>query len=552
MEIKPHNICLRLLIVTAFAYVVSCSDEVIDEHIKDIDKSEPLGGIIIGSSSNENRAWTGWDLQKQFVITKVGFAPCVNYEKQVELGLFEAANDSTFFDAVPIAMIKENANSNEMHYLDVKCSRRFRYVRYVGPAGLQSKIARIEFYGYEGGGGISEYYQVTNLPTVVINTENSADIDSKTEEVKSHIYIISDSGRSILSSSAGVRGRGNKSWEFPKKPYRIKFTEKQAVLDSPTKAKKWTLINNYGDKTLMRNILAFEVSRRVGMHYTPFCVPVDLIVNGEYQGCYQLCDQVEVGPGRVDAKNGFLIEIDGYSDREKVNFMSKMNIPVTVKYPDDDAITSEQLSFITDYFNKMESAVFSESFSDEVTGYRKYLDIESFLRNFIIGEFCGNTDTFWSLNMYKNDKDGVLFTGPVWDYDLAFENDYRTYPINELNGYIYATSGSVAGGALRDLVTRIINEDETAHARLVELWKEVKPSLLSLCDYVDETAEILEESQKLNFRRWPILNEMVHGNFQATGSYEAEVKTIKDYIRNRLKRMDELLEKKSVTILNGN
>ena len=103
----------------------------------------------------------------------------------------------------------------------------------------------------------------------------------------------------LLSEPGTIRERGNYSRNFPKKPYRIKFDSKQHVLDAPAKAKKWTLINNYGDKTLMRNMLAFEISRQLGMPYTPYSKAVDVLLNGEYKGCYQLCDQVEVNKKRV-------------------------------------------------------------------------------------------------------------------------------------------------------------------------------------------------------------------------------------------------------------
>ena len=100
--------------------------------------------------------------------------------------------------------------------------------------------------------------------------------------IKSNVYIVSDAGKSLLSAAeTEIRGRGNASWDFPKKPYKIKFADKQSPLGAPAKDRTWTLINNYGDKTLMRNILAFEVSRRVGMAYTPFCTPVDVILNGD-------------------------------------------------------------------------------------------------------------------------------------------------------------------------------------------------------------------------------------------------------------------------------
>ena len=486
--------------------------------------------------------WVGLDLGEKYVVTRVGYAPRVTQEGRVDLAVIEGANNSDFSDALPIGVIKGKAASGEFSYLDVHCSRGFRYVRYVGPSDARCNIAELEFYGWKGEGSDARFYQVTNLPTVVINTQNARAITSKTTYVPSNVYIISEGGTKLLSTSnTGVRGRGNASWGFPKKPFKIKFEEKQSVPGSPTADRKWTLINNYGDKTLMRNILAFEVSRRVGMAYTPFCTPVDVILNGEYQGCYQLCDQVESGEGRVPAKGGYLVEIDAYAYSEQKYFYSAQGIPVTVKHPDYDNIKPDEFAFIQDYFAQMETAVFSSSYKDAAKGYRKYLDLDSFLRNFIVGEFCGNTDTYWSVNMYKDGKTGPFFTGPVWDYDLAFENDNRTYPINNIKDWIYCTKGSVAADAVRTMVSRIVKQDAKAHERLVELWSEAKPSLENLNDYVDETAALLDESQELNFRRWNILGSYVHQNPKVYGSYSAEVDAVKNYITRRLTRFDELV-----------
>jgi hypothetical protein len=295
----------------------------------------------------------------------------------------------------------------------------------------------------------------------------------------------------------------------------------------------------------MRNILAFEVSRRVGMSYTPFCHPVDLIVNGEYRGCYQLCDQVEAATGRVPAKDGYLIEIDAYASGEEVWFTSYKGAPVTIKHPDEDDITQEQRNFIKNYFNSMETAVYASNYTDPTSGYRKYLDLDSFLKNFIVGEFAGNTDTYWSVYMYKDAADGKLYTGPIWDYDLGFENDERTYPINNIGDYIYAAKGSVASESVRTMVTRIVKEDPAAKARLLELWTAARTegSLNTLADMVDEKEQLLQQSQELNFKRWKILDTEVHENFQALGSYSAEAGTVRTYIKSRLESLDKLIRK---------
>lgn len=510
--------------------------------IRTLDRTK-LSGTPIGSMSGK---WAGADLGDRCVIKRFGYCPVPMKEKSTELAIIEGANSPDFSDALPIAMIKESYASEGMRYVDVDCSRGFRYVRYVAPAGENCNLSALEFYGLTGEGDDSQFCQLTNLPTVVINTEGAEEITSKENELSSTVYIISENGTDLLATQeTGVRGRGNASWTFPKKPYRLKFKSKQSPLGAPASAKKWTLINNYGDKTLLRNIVAFEISRRVGQSYTPFCTPVDLVVNGEYRGCYQFCDQVEAAAGRVEAKDGYLIEIDAYASGEEVWFNSAEGMPVTIKHPDEDDITSEQRAFIQTYFNSMETTVFADNFTDPVTGYRKYLDLDSFLRNFIIGEFAGNTDTFWSVYMYKDSADGKLYTGPAWDYDLALENDKRTHPILSLSDYIYCTRGSVASSAVRKMVSRIVKEDPAAKERLVEIWTEAcsEGRLSEINAFVSETASLLEESQRLNFMRWPILNEKVHQNIQALGSYPAEVQTVKNYLERRLEHFDGLVRK---------
>ena len=496
------------------------------------------------ASYDRSRTWVGLDLGTKHIITKVGYSPRVSQESRVVLALIEGANQADFSDALPLAIIKQKGNTRQMDYIDINFSRGVRYVRYVGPNDARCNLAELEFYGYPGDGNDSQFYQLTNLPTVIVNTEKAKDITSKETYLNSNVYIVSEGGKNLLSTSGtGIKGRGNASWGFPKKPYKIHFADKQSPLGAPAHDRKWTLINNYGDKTLMRNILAFEVSRRIGMAYTPFCAPVDVVINGEYQGCYQLCDQVEVGVNRVPAKDGYLIEIDAYNSTEDVYFYSSKGMPVSVHYPDSETITSAQKSFIQTFFGSMETAVFSSNYKDATNGYRKYLDLDSFLQNFIVGEFCGNTDTYWSIYMYKDGSQGKFFSGPSWDYDLSFENDGRTYPINNINDYIYCSKGSVASDAVKQMVTRIVKNDSAAKARLAEIWDQKKDSLADLNNYVDQTAALLEESQELNFKRWPIMNSTVHQNPRVEGSYAGEVNRVKDYISTRLTKFNQLVHK---------
>ena len=516
------------------------------------------------ASFERSMTWVGLDLGEKHVITKIGYAPRSGYGDRVETAIIQGANRHDFLDAVPIYVIKEAATSGKMTYATINCSRGFRYVRYVTPHDKRCNLAELEFYGTKGEGNDSQMYQITNLPTVAINTNGAVEITSKETEVTSTVYVIGDKGRYMHSDDkTGVRGRGNASWSFAKKPYRLKFNKKVQLLDAPAEAKKWTLLSNHSDKSLMRNILAFELSRRVGLEYTPYCQPVDVILNGEYRGCYQLCDQIDVREGRVDITEmkpedntgealtgGYLIEIDANAGSEPCNFWSNKGIPVTIKSPDDDKITSQQKKYIKDCFNNLETYVFSDSFTNEDWSYRKYIDIDSFLKHFLVGELSGNTDTYWSTYMYKKRGDDKLYTGPVWDFDIAFDNDKRTTDVlKNPSGFHYATDvASAAGGSnMKNFVTRIVVSDPVANARLKEMWKELRDSGVitpeSLVQYIDETEKMLDESQKLNFKRWKILNSIFHENFQALGSYEAEVGTVRNYMSKRVTDLDKIINR---------
>ena len=234
------------------------------------------------ASWERSYTWVGLDLGQPCVITKVGWSPRNDGlgPGRVVLGVFEGANREDFMDGVPLYIITDKGTIGQISHAEVDCSAGFRYVRYVGPADARCNIAEVEFYGHAGEGDQSRLSQLTNLPTVSIHTLDSVIPYDKENDITAQITIISDNGAKLLSAPGGIRERGNASRTFPKKPWRIKFDKKQNVLNAPAKAKKWTLINNYGDKSLMRNLLAFELSRRMGMPYTPFGAAVDVVLNG--------------------------------------------------------------------------------------------------------------------------------------------------------------------------------------------------------------------------------------------------------------------------------
>ena len=501
--------------------------------------------------------WVGLDLATPHVISRVGWSPRNDGKgpERVKLGIIEGANRADFLDAVPLYLIDQAGVIGQMHYADVHVSKGFRYVRYVGPNDARCNIAELEFYGQSGQGDDTQFYLPSGLPLVVINTVDAVEPYDKVNDIASYVRII-NTDHSFVMDSATTRLRGNASTQFPKKPYRIKFDSKQQPLDAPAKAKKWTLINNYGDKTLMRNLLAFHISQQMGMPYTPYGRAVDVILNGEYKGCYQLCDQIEVNKNRVNIDEmedtdisgealtgGYLWEIDAYAYEEKSWFNSNHNIPVTIKSPDEDDITPEQSQYIRDFFNAMEADVYGSHFAHPDNGWRRLLDAETFLKHFLIGELSGNTDTYWSVYQYKKRGEDKAYTGPVWDFDIAFDNDYRTYPLNNKSEFVCFSGGSVAGD-MGTFVRRIVLQDPNTMTELKSHWQAGRHHHITaeeLCQWIDSMALAMDRSQQLNFMRWDILRRQEHMNPVARGTYAAEVAYLKDYITKRVEWMDRRL-----------
>ena len=503
------------------------------------------------ASYERTYTWVGLDLGSKHVITKVGWSPRNDGlgEGRVRLAVFEGANQPDFMDAIPLYVNDKTGTIGTMDYADVDCSVGFRYVRYVGPNDSRCNVAEVEFYGYKGEGDSTQLYRPTNLPCVVIHTKNNQDPYDKVNYIESMVTILGADG-SVLRDTAGLRLRGNASINFPKKPYRIKFASKHKVLGSPAKAKNWTLINNYGDKTLMRNIVAFRVSEACKMPYTPFCRAVDVLVNGEYKGNYQLSDKIEVKKGRVDIdemtpndlvgnalSGGYLWEIDGYANQEPSPYYSPQGMPITIHSPKDDEIVPAQRAYFESYFRALEERVYKSSANDST--WRQYIDYPSFARYFLTNEVCGNPDMIWSCYMYKKRNDTKAYTGPVWDFDIAFDNDYRIYPASNHTQFIFAGASNAESFA-----RHIVFADQRTRDEMLEYWHQARNNGISveeLIAFVDNTAAELDASQQLNFIRWPILNQKVHMNPVALGTYNGEVIRLKEFLRMRIKWMDSKL-----------
>lgn len=384
-------------------------------------------------------------------------------------------------------------------------------------------------------------YTFTGLPIFYLETE--APVVSKDEYVKGKITIDANSRYEqtpVTAVQMEMKGRGNSTWGMPKKPYRIKFDKKTALLGMPG-AKKWVLLANFADKTLMRNYLALEIGQRFEAAYAPRARYVEVILNGEYLGNYLLTDQIEIGETRVnipelkesstDISGGYLLEVDERLDAPNW-FRTLLNVAFTVKSPEN--ITPAQFNYIKDYVQQIEYALYNPNFTDSATGYTKYINTETFINWYLVNELLKNNDAvfFSSVFMYK-DRNAKLSMGPIWDFDLAVGNaNYNGN--NDPRGWWVKQSV---------WINRLF-DDPAFVKKVKDRWNILKETQVSsLYTFINETGVYLKYSQKENFKKWDVLYNYTWPNPVALGSYDAEVQHMKDWLSQRISWMDNEINK---------
>ena len=525
------------------------------------------------STTYDTRQWVGLDLGSPHVITRISYLPSSSSDgpDRMLLSLFEGGNDPSFMDAIPLYLISQTPTTKGATSVDVNVSRGVRYIRYVGSAGSFCNVAELKFYGHEGEGDDSQFYQITNLPTLSIHVQDDIMPQNRGEDFESQSVLIYEDGKKLQEYPILFRVRGNYSASHENKAFRMKYNDgkshhvmKDGQNESPVKAKKWVLINSYRDKTLMRNPVAWAMSKRAEMKWTPWSQVVDLIVNGDYHGTYTIADHVDVHEGRIEITEmseadideetitgGYFVEVDNNADREPYHFYSTYGNPISVHDPDDDIMQPEQFQYIHDTWNNMESVVYSADFADPEKGMRSVLDMETFLRHILVSEFNGNTDMLCQVFLYKERVDDHFYVGPVWDADLALENDLTTYPANERMDWTYKVRDT---GNWTGFVDRVLS-DPSVFAQLQAMWAKLRKSGKfepeDVAADVDSLRKEVRASANLNFIRWPYLTQSLSLNPEVPGSWEKEVDRVRDYVYNRVAWMDEMLSYGSVRQKDG-
>ena len=394
------------------------------------------------------------------------------------------------------------------------------------------------------------------------NNLTNTEFIGKTDWVAgSHAYLKMADNTVQDLGTANIRGRGNTTWNYKKKPYAFKLDTKAALLGMPAD-KRWDLLANYLDRTRLRNDLALELGRRLvndGVMgedwWTPKGEYVELVINDVFLGNYYLVEHIKIAKKRVNIKEmkttditepnitgGYLLELgiemdegeghqfwtDYFTDTYPYNRHGKngnnYHLPVMIKDPED--ITTEQFTWIKDYINDVQGSIVrgGSSWLDKV-------DIDSFICWMFIQECIGNYEPFHpkSAYMYKG-REGKLVMGPLWDFDYGtFKDDYKMTPIYHYSiWYPYMLQNS------------------TFAARVKELWPIVKPVLREVCNeyatkFVNGNAEIMPLATSIDndWVRWYNLGgQPTVNNDEGLGVWVA-FKKLTDNLSRRITQMND-------------
>ncbi|MDR2233676.1 MAG: CotH kinase family protein [Tannerella sp.] len=376
----------------------------------------------------------------------------------------------------------------------------------------------------------------TGLPIVVINTENKAEILDKENWIKAAMSIDGIDKFPDYEGITEIRGRGNSTWAYPKKPFALKLDSKSEILGMPAH-KRWVLLANYMDRTMIRNHISYEISRRTGMDWTVRGQFVELVLNDEHLGNYYLCEQIKPDENRVnitemDADDldsisitgGYILEYDSYFD-EVNKFRTKIfDLPVMFQEPDEEVLQPAQFEYMQNYINHFEELLTAQNFV-KTRAYASLIADTTFMDWWIVMELTSNFEAMHPKSCYfYKDRMDVLKAGPMWDFD------YGTYTSSNVSGYL----------AKDKLYYAQLFQDPVFVAGVKERWRRFKPHLEEITELILEVGYPLEMSAKLNEEMWSLLN---HENINEDNllSFRDALYRMRSNYANRLRWLDNAI-----------
>ncbi len=420
-----------------------------------------------------------------------------------------------------------------------------------------------------------EFFQ-SNLPIIIINTNGSTiQDDPKVDAVMG----IVNNGPNILNhindstnefyGDIAIEVRGSSSQSFPMQSYGLEtrgptpdINYNVSLFDWPAD-NDWILYAPYTDKTLIRNVLTFDLGNKMG-RYAPRTQLCELVINGDYRGVYVLMERIKQNPGRVnidelhyedttdnELSGGYIIKLDKTTGNGQIAwtspYLSAAPSTTMISYqlhdPDYSALHPYQRVFIENYVTNWENALAGSDFTNPQLGYRAFIDETSFIDFLLITELSKNVDGYrlsTFLHKQRVSEGGKLVAGPLWDFNLAWGNsDYCQG--SSTSGWEINFNSLCGGGFDNPFWWSRLLEDPQFANQVNCRWKELRTTIFktsTLLNFIDSLANKLKEPAARNYEKWPILGTYVWPNNFVGNTYLEEVEYMKNWILARITWLD--------------
>ena len=417
---------------------------------------------------------------------------------------------------------------------------------------------------------------IPSMLQFIIDTKSKKIID---EPKIPATLIITDSTDTLYNGHIGIELRGSTSQIFfDKKSYGVETWDQNgndidiALAGFPAE-EDWIFHGPFSDKSLIRNALIYDLSNKIGQ-YASRTRFFEMKLNGEFQGTYLLMEKIKRDKNRVDIEKlesndndpnlisgGYIIKIDkttgestSHGDyNEKISFYSKYDpngeegkdkkIFFLYDVPSPEKISKEQKIYIQSYINSFEEALLSNDFSDPKTGYRQFIDVDSFVDFFLLNELSHNPDAYRLSTYMHKKRNGKLKMGPIWDFNIAFGN-VNYCKGEDVNNWIFKYNDYCPDDfwLVPFWWSKLLNDPYFANI-IKSRWQELRQNELSdklIFGKIDLLISELETSDaiKRNFERWPILGQWIWPNSYVGTTYESEINYLKNWLSQRLTWMD--------------
>ena len=387
-----------------------------------------------------------------------------------------------------------------------------------------------------------------STPAVYITTENGRPVWSDTNPVGFTLSVTNVPRRFQLNAVTGeIKTRGNASLGWEKKSYTLRFDVKQKLVGlGEGKNRNWVLISNHCDQSLIRNYIAFWLQNKLdGIPWGPECRMVDLYFNNDYVGNYMLVEKITTGETKIDILKGdetgevdadFLVELDNYAYKggEKgLVWFTARGYPYEIR--GEDGLTAERCNYIDDWITAAWDTVSGGSDAD----VKKLLDLDAAVDSYILAELTKNIDCGWS-SFFLYRKDGKLFLGPSWDFDLAMGNDARL----DNGSYKKLYAGKNNGFGQQNQWYIALMQRQWFVELVKTRWNELKEAGVfdEMIEEIDRCWEMNKDSFNHNFERWPIFGQRLNqepDHVRALSSAEEHVQYLREWLIDRIAWLDE-------------